>query len=134
MPEDKYMQLTAEGFVWDATIRFDYEKFYNELMIYKYGDEELGLKAHGDLLVPYDYVNEKTGYKLGSTVNGIRTYKKALNKWNALSKEEQEKTNKPTKYVLTEDKYMQLTDEGFVWKAPKGLKKKEIITEQGLSA
>ena len=122
LQEGEYAQLEAEGFVWDATIRFDYKKFYNELMTYK--------EKFGNLVVPYRYVNKITGYKLGGQVNSIRTGKKALDEWNALSEEEQAKTKKPTRHVLTEEQYTELTAEGFVWE----VRKKKQMVEQGLSA
>ena len=107
LTEDKYTQLTAEGFVWDAG--FNYQEFYNELMAYK--------DKFGDMLVPALYINKATGYKLGQDVSHIRQGKKTLDEWNALSKEQKSKTSKPTGYLLTEDKYKQLTSEGFVWDA-----------------
>ena len=88
----------------------------------------------GDMLVPANYINKKTGYKLGQTVSNIRTGKKKLDEWNALSEEEKEKIKRPESRVLRDEEYTQLTNEGFIWKPPKGPKKKEIIIEQGLSA
>ena len=109
LPEDKYQELEAEGFVWEVDRSFDYDKFHNELMAYK--------GKFGDLVVPQSYVNKETGYKLGISVNDIRTGKKALDKWNRLSEEEKQKTKKPRKMILKDEEYQQLEAEGFVWDA-----------------
>ncbi|MBQ8522542.1 MAG: Helicase associated domain protein, partial [Clostridia bacterium] len=125
LTEEQYKQLTDEKFIWQVDRSFDYEEFYKELMIYK--------QEYGNLEVPQSYINKETSYKLGRTVSNIRTGKKTLDEWKALNKEEQAKTKEPKKYVLQEDEYTQLTNEGFIWVAACGRKKKQIA-EQGLSA
>ena len=126
LTESQYKQLDDIEFDWGASRSFDYDKIYTELIAYK--------EEFGNLLVTAKYINEKTGDKLGQIVSGIRTGKKKLDEWNALSEEEKVKTKKPTGYILPEGQYKQLTDAGFVWevrKKKKGGTEQEV--EQGLS-
>ena len=101
----QYEELDKIGFVWDADIKFDFDKFYRELMIYR-----AKLEAEGKdiirLNVRTDAYNEETKYKLGQVVSDVRKNKKKL-----------DAGKKPTGYVLTAEQYKMLNDIGFVWDA-----------------
>ena len=63
LSETQRLKLNEIGFAWNATIRFNFDKFYNYLVEYK--------NKFGNCLVPQNYVIN--GYKLGLKVVSIRT-------------------------------------------------------------
>ena len=113
---EQYKELDKIGFVWDADIKFDFDRFLDELMIYR-----AKLEAEGKdiirLNVRTDAYNEETKYNLGQFVSCIRRSKKKL-----------DAGKKPTGYVLTAEQYKKLDDIGFVWDASKKSKKVDDAT------
>ena len=96
LSKEDYDILDEMGFVWDAKITFNFDKFYEELLIYK--------EKFGDVNVPARYRNEETNYRLGNFVSCIRVTKKKV-----------DNNIKTYNYVLTAEEYKKLNDIGFVW-------------------
>ncbi len=90
LTQEQMEALNDIGFVWDATKKFDFEKFYNHLVEYK--------GEYGDLLVPFKYITPD-GYALGNKVITIRRVEKGTSTGTPLTKEQKDK----------------LDDLGFVW-------------------
>jgi len=110
LSKEDYDILDDLGFVWDSKITFDFDKFYNELLIFK--------EKFGDLLVPARYKNLDSGYSLGNIVSLVRISKRKLQ--NGV---------KVNNHVLTNEQYKKLEDIGFVWKVRESKKTKDKIEE-----
>ena len=94
--KEQKQRLDEIGFVWIINETFDFEDFYNRLVVYK--------AEFGDLLVPTKYIC-KDGYKLGDKVSKVRKGAKPLN--------EDQKSNGTIK--LDDKQKQRLNDIGFVW-------------------